>query len=455
LRLRSFEMFKNNVLKVSILTVGFLVMNAPIWRAQAQTSKLYEDFQGPLNAAPAANTTLYQLDYSPGATESDSIDTTVFPAGTTQSLAQNINFTHPFVQPIANGVAQVLVASQYAPGASGGTIQPFNAQLGGANPTAISIEMYASTVATIYLFLGDINNTCICGPGNTGTKRESEILTPVTIPAGIWTNVVIPLDTLHWDSNLTSLDFTKITQVFFDAIAPPCSAAMPGGNYAETIHYGPISFLSSISAPTPTPANTPVWNCPTNTFTPTATFTFTPTNTGTSTFTPTATFTPTSTFTKTNTGTSTFTFTPTNSFTATLTPTITFTPSNTFTFTATNTPTSTNTPCGYPGNTCTPTPTPVFINIFYVSQNVLKSSQGPVSLFVEYNHFPGDYSLTIFNSAGERIKDLDAQYLTQPVTQSYKWDGTNNAGSKCASGVYMFYLREPFDRSLKRILLIR
>ena len=386
----------------------------------AQTSVLYDDFQGILYN-PSPNPTLFNPNYHPGSTETLYTDTTIFPPGTAQSVGANLNFTQPFAQPIVNGTAQVMVASQYAPGASGGTVQPFNAQLSGVNPTAISVQLYATTVTTVYLFLGDDQNTCICGPGNTGGHHETEILTPVTIPANTWTTVVVPLDLAHWDTYLSSIDFTHLTQVFFDTIGPPCAAAIPGGGYSETINYGPISFLSSIAVPTPTPADTPVWSCPTDTFTPT------PTNTSTATNTP----------------------------TFTLTPTITNTPTKTYTLTSTFTPTDTSTPCGYPGNTCTPTPSPVFINIFYVSQNLFNPASGAVSLFVEYNHYPGEYSLRVFNSAGELIKNLDSHYMNGPVDQPYRWDGTNNAGDKCASGVYILYLIEPFDRSLKRILLVR
>ena len=45
--------------------------------------------------------------------------------------------------------------------------------------------------------------------------------------------------------------------------------------------------------------------------------------------------------------------------------------------------------------------------------------------------------------------------LTVPVDKIYSWDGTNKYGDACASGVYILYLIEPFDRKVKRILLVR
>lgn len=190
----------------------------------------------------------------------------------------------------------------------------------------------------------------------------------------------------------------------------------------------------------------------TPTFTPTLTFTRTCTFTPTSSFTPTFTRTPT--WTPTLRFTSTFTHTPTLTFTPTITPTPTNTlsPTPTSTPTFTFTPTLSPTPCGYPGNTCTPTPTPV--DLFYVSENAFNPDQKSVSIFVAYPLYPGGYALKIYNSAGEHVKTLDSQSLTSSYSKSYTWDGTNKYGDKCASGIYILYLEEPFDTKVKRILLV-
>jgi len=78
-----------------------------------------------------------------------------------------------------------------------------------------------------------------------------------------------------------------------------------------------------------------------------------------------------------------------------------------------------------------------------------------VSIQVGYSVFPGDYSLKIFNSAGEHVLTLDSKYLTAAITESYKWDGKNKYGADCASGVYIFYLSEPYSKKIKRIILVR
>ena len=137
---------------------------------------------------------------------------------------------------------------------------------------------------------------------------------------------------------------------------------------------------------------------------------------------------------------------------------ITSTPTNTPTPTITPTPTVTNTPSptGTPTNTPTVTPTPIpDVDIFYVDHNAFDPSAGPVSIYVAYSKFPGDYSLRIYNSAGEHVRTLDSQTLSGPWSQSYEWDGKNKYGDKCASGIYVLYLREPFGTKLKRLLILR
>jgi hypothetical protein len=192
--------------------------------------------------------------------------------------------------------------------------------------------------------------------------------------------------------------------------------------------------VAVIPTPTATPTLTP-------SSTPTNTATITPTYTPTNTPTITPTYTPT--YNPTNTATNTPTVTPT--FTPTYTPTQTFTPTSTYT------PTSTPTPCGYPGDTCTPTITPS--NQFYVSKNLFSPNQGPVSIAVACPG-GGNFSLIIYNSAGEHIKTLDSRTLIANYSQSYTWDGYNKHNEKCANGVYIIYLVEPFAVKVKRFLLV-
>lgn len=145
-----------------------------------------------------------------------------------------------------------------------------------------------------------------------------------------------------------------------------------------------------------------------------------------------------------------FTATPTSTPTNTPTPNLTNTPTNTPGIVWTSTPTSTGT------ITFTPTPPPAQADIFFISQNLMNPALGPVSIYVAYTLYPGEYSLKVYNSAGEFIKDIaPTQQLNAPVFKSYTWDGTNRYGNPCASGVYLIYLVEPTEKKFRRILLAR
>ncbi len=143
------------------------------------------------------------------------------------------------------------------------------------------------------------------------------------------------------------------------------------------------------------------------------------------------------------------------------TPTITATPTNTATPTATGTPTFTGTPTRTPTVTSTPTATftatPLPVDIFTADKNVFSPSRDKfLHVTVQYNQYPGPYHLTIYNTAGENIYNLDPRgSVNGPVSQVYAWDGKNKSSEQCASGVYILYLVEPFDRKVKRFILVK
>jgi hypothetical protein len=141
--------------------------------------------------------------------------------------------------------------------------------------------------------------------------------------------------------------------------------------------------------------------------------------------------------------------------TRTWTPVLTSTPTETATFSATWTPTPTKTQG--PAWTWTPTvtETPVVIDVFFVSKNLFHGDQESVSITVGTSRYPGSFNLSVYNSAGEHIKTLENRNLTSALLESYGWDGTNKYGEKCASGVYILYLIEPFKRKIARVLLMR
>jgi hypothetical protein len=227
----------------------------------------------------------------------------------------------------------------------------------------------------------------------------------------------------------------------FTVTATPTSTSTPTMTQTPPLTYTQTDTPTITQTPTPTDTPTAT---NTSTFTPTATQTYTPTQTSTNTFTPSSTETSTSTSTSTVTPTFTSTSTPTNSFTPTITPTVTLTPTITIS----------------PTVTLSPTPTLVPQDNFFIGKNVfVPAPNAPLSIYVGCTQYPGPYSLRVYNSAGEFIRDLSKDYgdpsvLAAPVTHSYFWDGTDYGNNQCVSGVYLFYLIEPFDRHLKKVVLI-
>ncbi len=215
-----------------------------------------------------------------------------------------------------------------------------------------------------------------------------------------------------------------------------------------------------------------ITNTPTATFslTATGTFTYTVVNTATNTatltfsatnsFTTTATFTDTPSSTPTSTATSTFTRTPENTRTNTMTNTATSTNTATFTLTFTQTPTNTAnlTPSATPTSTLVPTWTYTATpsaDIFTVCKNVINTGIGEKACITIGTQFPGQTSLKIYNSAGEHIKTLFDQDLNWPLPKTtYMWDGTNKFGDKVASGIYVIYFIEFYQRHVARLVVI-
>jgi hypothetical protein len=80
---------------------------------------------------------------------------------------------------------------------------------------------------------------------------------------------------------------------------------------------------------------------------------------------------------------------------------------------------------------------------------------------VGYGISQGPFSLKVYNTAGEFIKDLGADanppaptFLKGSINQSFFWKGNNYGGNACVSGVYILNLIEPFDRKRRKVLLI-
>jgi len=108
--------------------------------------------------------------------------------------------------------------------------------------------------------------------------------------------------------------------------------------------------------------------------------------------------------------------------------------------------------------TTAPTSTPVNGYNFYVSKNVFNPNNQSVSIYVTFPPNPSNnnnFSLKVYNSAGEFIKQLNQQGQSPPTIDSYNWDGTNMFGDKVADGIYILYLVEPFAAREAKVLVLR
>jgi hypothetical protein len=96
------------------------------------------------------------------------------------------------------------------------------------------------------------------------------------------------------------------------------------------------------------------------------------------------------------------------------------------------------------------------VDTFQICKNVFNVTvDGNVCITIASAQYPGQMSLKIYNSAGEHIKTLYDEYLTQPLLPTtINWDGSNKYGQKVSSGVYIVYMIKPFGRVLGRLVVI-
>jgi hypothetical protein len=208
--------------------------------------------------------------------------------------------------------------------------------------------------------------------------------------------------------NTQGLDASSVTQY-----AGPVTGAQAGfAVRAGDLNHDGLQDLIIGCPEYPSSAVYVVYQMPPATPTPTVTETGTPTSSPTSNATPTMTSTPTVTTTSSLTPTYTVTATWTQTFTPVFTETPTVTPSPTFSL------------------------TPSLSDLFWISKNRHKSGETPVEIRVGPLAF-GAYSLKVYNSAGELVKDLRDGRGTEGLYDSATWDGRNEKGARVASGVYL------------------
>jgi flagellar hook assembly protein FlgD len=68
----------------------------------------------------------------------------------------------------------------------------------------------------------------------------------------------------------------------------------------------------------------------------------------------------------------------------------------------------------------------------------------------------GNYTLKVYNSAGELVKTLRQERAANaPLDESVEWDGKNDAGALVASGVYVLQFTSRFDQRTAKLLILR
>lgn len=313
---------------------------------------------------------------------------------------------------------------------------------------------------------------------NTPTMTRTNTNSPTPSPTNSDTQTSTVTNTVTSSSTATSTNSTTSTATVTNtATVLSTNTFTPTNSPTSTFSATSTSTVSQTETATATGmmTSTPLADTATNTVTTTDTATGQPTSTSTATTTATATnqstststlsATSTCTLTETNTSTpladtatnsstptSTSTSQATSTSTLTATGTATTTMTETFTATLRSTATSTLTATATAPFTFTPTYTPV-PDTFFISKNVFTQDEG-VEISVGIDRVPGNYDLSIYNSAGEHIKTMDHQYLEEPFAQTYNWDGKNKYGAQCAAGVYVIYATYPFKRLLGRVILL-
>jgi flagellar hook assembly protein FlgD len=65
----------------------------------------------------------------------------------------------------------------------------------------------------------------------------------------------------------------------------------------------------------------------------------------------------------------------------------------------------------------------------------------------------GDYTLTVYNIAGQTVKTFSGS--TEAGTLTITWDGNDNRGSKVASGVYFYRVEADAFHAVKKMVLMK
>jgi len=90
----------------------------------------------------------------------------------------------------------------------------------------------------------------------------------------------------------------------------------------------------------------------------------------------------------------------------------------------------------------------------FIDVNVVKSGEEAEITLMPFKG--GTVRLKVYNSAGELVRTLEAQYpATEKEVMKRKWDGKNEKGEYVASGVYVVYAQMPAVVKTGRLIVLR
>ncbi len=91
----------------------------------------------------------------------------------------------------------------------------------------------------------------------------------------------------------------------------------------------------------------------------------------------------------------------------------------------------------------------------YVLKQNYPNPFNPTTTIEFYLPINKQISLTIYNSLGQKVKTLIDNQVISAGNHSVKWNGTNEAGAKVASGMYIYELKYGNFKQQKRMILMK
>ncbi|WP_457566131.1 T9SS type A sorting domain-containing protein, partial [Caldithrix abyssi] len=91
----------------------------------------------------------------------------------------------------------------------------------------------------------------------------------------------------------------------------------------------------------------------------------------------------------------------------------------------------------------------------YVLKQNYPNPFNPTTTIEFYLPIKKQISLTIYNALGQKVKTLINNEVLSAGNHALQWDGTNDAGAKVASGMYIYELKYGNFKQQKRMMLMK